>query len=131
MTDVDLDELVAELAAVQDELLATPIDDFARRYELNKRQDELREQVASFDPDAGRSRAELEAELKALRAQVAAIEKQRIDLVKQAGSGGGSRGEMSNLGGVSLNLGIERAQGMPQLLARIGRIEGRLADMTK
>ena len=63
MDDADLDRLVAELGAVQDELLATPADDFARRYELGKRQDELREQVAAFDPDAGRSRAELEAEM--------------------------------------------------------------------
>ena len=125
---VDIDRLVAELGAVQDELLATPTDDFARRFELNKRQDELREQVAAFDPDAGRTRAELEAELRALRAQVEAIEAQRIDLVTQAGAAGDG-GEMGNIGGVALNRGIEQAQGKPQLLARIGRIEGRLAEM--
>ena len=125
---VDIDRLVAELGEVQDELLATPTDDFARRFELNKRQDQLREQVAAFDPDAGRSRAELEAELEALKAQVASIESQRIDLVTQAGFSGTS-GEMGNVGGTALNQGIDQAQGRPQLMARIGRIEGRLAEM--
>ncbi len=126
--EVDIDQLVADLAAVQDQLLATASDDFARRYELNKRQDALREQVASFDPDAGRSRAEMEAEVAALRAQVDAIRKERIDVVKQAGGGSG-RAEMGNLGGVAINQQIEQAQGVPQLLGRIGRLESRLAEM--
>ena len=125
---VDIDRLVAELGAVQDELLATPSDDFARRFELNKRQDELREQVVAFDPDAGRSRAQLEAELEALKAQVASIESQRIDLVQQAGTPSGTT-EMGNLGGLVINQGIDQAQGRPQLMARIGRIEGRLKEM--
>ena len=70
--------------------------------------------------------AELLAELAALRSQMVAIEKQRIDLVAQAGSGGATSSEMGNLGGYKINKGIEDAHGLPRIKARIGVLKNLL-----
>jgi hypothetical protein len=35
---------------------------------------------------------------------------------------------MGNLGGVAINKGIDDAQGLPQIKAKIGQIKGILAD---
>jgi len=99
---VDLFAITKELADIQEQLRALPEDAREERFRLHRRQDELRAIARSVDNpmDAGRSDADLLAELKALRQQMQSIEKQRIDLVMQAGSGGASTGEMGNLGGV-------------------------------
>ncbi len=128
MAEADIEQLgdlVKELAAVQDELLALDDDAFARRHELLKRQDELREQVAGLqvDPDVGRSRADLEAELEALRERLEAIRAQRIDPVVQAGGGDSGWG---NIGASQINRGIVDAQGGEAIKERIAQIEQRL-----
>ncbi len=66
-----LDSINRELAEVVDQMNATPADDFARRHELHKRQDELRELAAKFwvDSDEQRSREDLARELAALAAR--------------------------------------------------------------
>jgi hypothetical protein len=121
-------EIVRLLSEVQDELIALPDDAFAQRWELRKRQDELREQAREFSYPMYEDKFddELLAELRALREQMKWIEKQRIDLVVQAGSGGVSN--MGNLGGVAINKGIDDAQGLPQIKSKIGRIKGILED---
>jgi hypothetical protein len=121
-------EIVRLLSEVQDELIALPDDAFEQRWELRKRQDELREQAREFSYPMYEDKFddELLAELRALREQMKWIEKQRIDLVVQAGSGGVSN--MGNLGGVAINKGIDDAQGLPQIKAKIGQIKGVLAD---
>jgi hypothetical protein len=126
----DLFAITRELADIQQQLIELPDDAFEQRYQLRQRQDELRKIARSADSplDAGRSDAELLAELRALREQMKAIEGQRIDLVGQAGSGGGSSGEMGNLGGVKLNKQIDDAQGLGKVKARIGVIKGNLTD---
>lgn len=124
------EEVTQELADIQRQLLDLPSDAFAERYELQKRQDELRAEVRGdsrvFYED--RSTESLISELAALRSQAAAIEAQRIDLVYQAGSGGSSSGEMGNLGGVQINKGIEDAHGLPQLRSKIGIIKNILGE---
>ncbi len=126
----DPGDLSRKLAEVQDRLLALPDDAFAERWELRKQQDELRQKAASFAValDAERSDEDLLTELRALRQQMKAIEKQRIDLVQQSGSGGATTSEMSSLGGVKLNKGIDDAMGLPKIKARIGVIKGILID---
>jgi hypothetical protein len=123
-------DLIRELADIQARLSELPEDAYAERDELRRRQEELRSIARSGggSMDADRPTPDLLAELASLRAQMRAIERQRIDLVKQAGSGGPSSGEMGNLGGVQINKGIDDAQGLPHIKARIGVIKGVLSD---
>ena len=126
----DVGDLTAKLAEIQRQLLALPDDAFAERYELRKRQDELRLEAKKYaaDLDKERDTDDLLAELKSLRERMRSIEGQRIDLVMQAGSGGASSSEMGNLGGVAINRGIDEAMGLPAIKARIGLIKGILTD---
>jgi hypothetical protein len=121
-------DIARQLARIQDELIALPDDAFAERWELRKQQDELRERAREFSYAMYEDKFddELLDELRALRDHMKSIEKQRIDLVVQAGSGGVSM--MGNLGGVQINKGIDDAQGLPQIKAKIGRIKGILTD---
>jgi hypothetical protein len=127
---VDLLAISRELADIQKQLMDLPEGAGEERYRLLQRQDELRSIARSVpNPmDQGRSDAELLSELKALRQQMTSIEKQRIDLVMQAGSGGAATGEMGNLGGVKINKAIDEAQGLDGIKARIGVIKGTLTD---
>lgn len=122
-------EVTARLAEVQLRLLDLPDDAFAEKYQLIKEQARLRAEAANFAEaiDSERSNEELLRELGALRSRMQSIEKQRIDLVMQAG-GGSLTGEMGNLGGVQINKGIDDAFGLPKIKARIGSIKGTLSD---
>lgn len=126
----DIGDLAAQLADVQRQLLDLPDDAFAERFELKKRQDTLRLQARAHaqDLDKQRSTEDLLAELSGLRSQMLHIEGQRIDLVRQAGSGGAVSSEMGNLGGVQINKGIDDAMGLPKIKARLGLIKGILID---
>ena len=126
----DATDIITKLADVQDRLLALPADAFAEKFELLGEQDELRDEAAGFaaDIDSDRSDDDLLRELDGLRRQMKHIEKQRIDLVFQAGSGGASTSEMGNLGGVKINKGIDDALGLPKIKARIGILKGTLSD---
>ncbi len=125
----DPTDLNRKLAAIQDRLIALPDDAFAQRWELRKEQDELREQAREFAcaMDEDKFDDELLSELRALRDQMKVIERQRIDLVGQAG-GGSMSGEMGNLGAVKLNRSIDIAMGLPAIKARIGVIKGVLMN---
>lgn len=124
------EDITRQLADVQQRLLDLPEDAFEERYELRKQQDELRSIARSGDNpmDQGRSDDELLAELASLRDRMKYIEKQRIDLVQQAGSGGASTSEMGNLGGVQINKGIDDAMGLGGIKSRIGVLKGILQD---
>jgi hypothetical protein len=122
-------EVTAQLADVQMRLLDLPDDAFAEKYRLIEEQSRLRAEAAKFAEmiDSERSDDDLLRELGALRSRMQSIEKQRIDLVMQAG-GGSLTGEMGNLGGVQINKGIDDAFGLPRIKARIGIIKGTLSD---
>ena len=128
MTDVDLDQALRELSELQDRLNALPSDAFAERYELRWRQDELRDQMASFrvDFNAERSTDELLSELSGLRSRLTVIEDQRIDMVSQAGGSGAMTGAMTPEEG--LNRKMDEAAGAGEIRTRIGRIKGILID---
>lgn len=127
---MDVTAITRELAEIQDRLLELPDDAFAERVELRRRQDELRglARAAGDTMDLGRPTSDLLGELGALRARMREIERQRIDLVKQAGSGGATSAEMGNLGGVRINRAIDEAHGLDGIKARIGIIKGVLTD---
>ena len=122
------EDVTRELADIQRQLLDLPSDAFAERFELQKRQDELRAEVRGdgrvFYED--RSTESLLSELAALRTQMVAVEDQRIDLVTQAGTGGVSN--MGNLGGVEINKGIDDAHGLPEIKGKIGMIKNILEE---
>lgn len=125
----DVDGLIRELGEIQKQLAELPEDANDERFKLRQRQDELRALArGGGDMDKDRPTSEMLYELDALRAQMKSIERQRIDLVQQAGSGGATSGEMGNLGGVKINKGIDDAMGLPKIKARIGRIKGILTD---
>ena len=122
-------DIVKQLSEVQDRLNALPDDAFAERWELRTLQGELREKARAFayEQDEDKFDEDLLDELRALRERMKAIERQRIDLVSQAG-GGSMSGEMGNLGGVKLNRSMDEASGLPKIKARIGAIKGVLID---
>jgi hypothetical protein len=129
-SEVDAFDVVRQLADVQDRLIALPDDAFAERWELRKQQDDLRKKAAEFAyaMDEDKFDEDLLLELAALRERMKAIEKQRIDLVGQSGSGGAASGEMSSLGAVKLNKAMDDASGLPAVKARIGVIKGVLIN---
>ena len=93
--------------------------------------DELRDLAAGFvdDWDDQRPSDDLISELRGLRSQRAEIEKQKINLVSQAGGGGApGEGGMAGLGGVQINTAISDAQGLGSIQARIDRIASILED---
>lgn len=122
-------DILAQLVAVNDALWALPDDAFSEKFKLLKERDRLREEASKYavDLDAQRSDADLLAELSGLRSQLKELEKQKIDVVMQAGGGSGT-GEMGNLGGVSLNAQVMDAGGGGRIQNRIGIIKGILAD---
>jgi hypothetical protein len=125
-----LSELTRELADLDEQIWALPDDAFAEKHELLKKRDVLRERAAehAVDADKERSAAELLSELSGLRSQLGQIEGQKIDLVTQAGGGAPGMGNMTNLGGVSLNAQMMEASGAGRIQARIGVIKGVLTD---
>lgn len=128
MAEADLDEALKELSDVQNRLNTLPDDAFAERYELRRRQDELRDQMASFrvDFDAERSTEDLLTGFSGLRSGMAAIEGQRIDLVSQAGGRGWLTGAMTPEEG--LNRKMDEAVGAEEIQTRTGHVKGILID---
>lgn len=122
-------DIVARLVAVNDAIWALPEGAFSEKHRLLKQRDQLREEAAQFavDMDAQRPDKDLLAELSGLRSQFKEMEKQKIDLVSQAG-GGSDTGEMGNLGGIALNARMMEANGANRIQARIGLIKGILTD---
>ncbi len=125
---MELSNLVRRLAEIQDELLALPNDEFAKRHELLQERDALRQEAAAHagELDAGRSDEELLAELGSLRSQLKQLSRQKINLVSQAGESGS--GEMGNVGAFDINARMMKAGGAEQIRARIGRITGLLTE---
>ena len=130
----ELDAINRELGEVVDALNATPDDDFARRHELHKRQDELRELAAKFwvDADAQRPIEDLARELTALEAQRDSIMESGIDLVTQAGGGSQTGGSYTSAGEAALSRGVKEAAGLGNIESRISKLrqllEARAAD---
>lgn len=128
---MNVDEVRSELADIQRRLLDLADDDFAGKHRLLTRRDELRALAAEHrrDTDAERSDPELLSELAARRQQLAAIERQRIDVVIQHGAGShGTAAGGDGWGAVQLNQAMDQAQDVAGIQARIGRLKAILTD---
>ena len=127
----EFDQALMRLSQVVDELTWVPIDDFPARDALVRERDELRNQLADLrghvDPDAARSTDDLARELKALESSAAALQRLKIDPVKQAG-GGSRSGEMGNVGVVGINARISEATGLAAMERRIYRLRSIIED---
>jgi hypothetical protein len=130
MSDQNLDRVTQELADIQRSLIDLPDDAFAERFELQKRQDALREEAAQFrqDWDKQRSDSDLLAELAAMRSRLASIESQKIDLVTQSGFASEAGPGADGLGAIGINIGIGEAHGAGDIQARIGRLKNILEE---
>ena len=95
MSSRGLDEILADLAQIQDSLLATPAEDFATRAALSNRQDDLRS-------EAGRLRDAVGEELSVgqLEAQIAHLESEILNPLstRPSASAGGPSGGMGGGG---------------------------------
>ena len=67
-------------------------------------------------------------ELKALESSAAALQRQKIDVVVQAGGGSPGSGQMGNLGVVELNARMSEATGLAAMERRIQRLRSIIED---
>ena len=125
-----LDDLLAELAEVQERLLELPADAFEERVELRERRDDLQAEAGRFahDWDRDRPTEDLLAELEALRARLGQLDSRRMNVAAQQGGGTQAGGGGDGWGAVQLNLAVDAASGVGEVHARIGRIKAVLAD---
>lgn len=119
----DLDDVVQQLAEIEDALLALPTDAFAERYDLQVIRDDLREQAATFraNADAGRSDAELVAEHAALIARLDSIVAGGMNVMAQGMGGPDAAGVSAVEAGI--NQRIQSAQGADQVRSRLASVE--------
>jgi hypothetical protein len=125
-----LDDITRDLAQVTDDLLALSAEDYARRYELLTRQDELREEASEYHIDLDAQRPVVD-----IRAELAETTKQRnAEAARLAG-----RNMMSGPGGTGMSAGAVSAAMVESVLkananspivslnARIALLEAALA----
>jgi chromosome segregation ATPase len=120
-----LDRITRELAEVQDRLLALGREHWAERYELQKRQDELRDEAAEHrtSRDGGRSTEDLQDELDELRHRVKQLVVARTGYILDMGDAAGTAAaEVAKL--VSQSRG---ATDLDRMVVRISEIEAELA----
>ena len=124
-----LEELNRELVEVQDALLALDDDEFAEKYRLQVRRDELRDKTAALrvDFDLDRTDEALLQELAARRTQLDAINDSRFEFVAMSGGGTGQAGASGVSGMGDINHRIADAQGVGEINARIARLEAILS----
>ena len=123
----ELDRITRELAEVQDQLLALEEGDFAERFRLQSRQDELREAAGELatDWDADRPTEEIEAELAGHRARLEELVESRSGYA--IGKGGSNQGPGSAAMG-KLAHQSKQAAGLGQITARISHLEDLLKE---
>lgn len=116
----DFDRILAELASITDRLTETI--DAVERITLMDRRDELRRGARELVPV---SRRELELELERLVGEWDALQRQRIDVVKQA-SDLAAVGFTSDA--VRLNQQIDEAAGRNELEQKIADLRSRITE---
>jgi hypothetical protein len=117
----NLDQVREELAAIHDELLGLPVDDFDRRAELKSRQNELRQLSAKLVEGLPLHDA---ATLKAAYERLHSVRDHLIEERLGASSSGGD----SVWGGISvaLNRAIDEGVGTAEIERRLKEILGQL-----
>jgi len=118
-----LDQILAELASIRGRLEEAVDADV--RLDLQERREELHREARDAAPNP---RAELEQQLDRLDKAWDRLQKQRIDVVKQAGDlAAGNFGFTADA--VRLNQQIDRASGREELERRIRELKAKLAAM--
>lgn len=114
-----LDQVRHELAAIHDELLSLPVDDFSRRSALKERQNELRQKSRELAEGLPMHDAE------ALKKAFKRLEKVRDRLLNErlsvAGEGVGAAG-IDNVFISAVNRAIEAGLGLDEVEARLAEI---------
>lgn len=126
-----LDEVLADLAAVQDEMLATATDDFATRAALSNRQDALRQEatVARVSAPGDLSRPDLEQQIEHLEDEIL----RHLDTRPSASAGGPSGGYSG--GGIDpdklheMHRKMAASFGLDTKKEQLRRLKNRLADL--
>lgn len=123
MTVLDLDQILAELASIREQLLEAV--DAAERVDLLERRRELRRAARESSPTPT---GELEEQLARLVQAWDRLQKMRIDVVKQAGDlAAGNFGFTSDA--VRLNQQIDKAAGRDALEDQIRELRARIAAL--
>lgn len=123
-----LDEIRAELAGIQEQLLALPDDAFGERSRLVERQHELRAEAEGLRDELPETRAALVDELERLRARYDEIMRQRLN-VAAAGAGDEAQGGVASAQEVAFRM--DEATGRRDLERRIVRLRARLAELSE
>ncbi len=125
-----LSELLAELSVVQDELIATAEDDFERRMELHRRQDELRAKAREL----GTTAAVGGVDATEIRRQIARLEAERerhisnrlpYTAAAQTGMGGGIDPRHVH----QMHRQMDDAFGLVELDEELARLRHRLTEL--
>ena len=124
-----VEDLVRQLAALQDQLIALPDDAFAERFELVSRQDEMRALAAQHAQgvDIERSTEDLLGELAGLRSQRDALNGEHAGTILHVVKAGAA-GLPDHADTDSVNRRSDPAQDMLRIEGRIGRIGDILID---
>jgi len=128
---VELDDVLAALASVQDQLSTLPADAWEARYRLQMEQDHLRGEAdvirSHHNPHEGRTDEELVAEATALRKRMKTMAARTGGIVTSKGGGNQSPGS-----GAMASLEIQgkqlQAVEIQRLAARVNDIERELAQ---
>ena len=117
-----LDEIIRDLAAVQDALITVDESDATRLGELRLRQTALREEARGYSDDLVDTRpaVQIRAELRAHQAKRDGLAKHRIDLIKQSSSGSGTAPDA--LPEATLNRKLMAAHDVAGIEARIAHL---------
>jgi len=130
MDGLSRDEINRRLDEIQQQLWKLSPDEFAARYALQRERDALRDRVRdTVDADSHRSTEDLESELAARRVALARVHDSMVNSAGMSGGGGESTGSFEGPGdGLKMNTEILAATGAQQLAQRIAKLETILTE---
>lgn len=123
---MELNQRLEEINRIRTQLDELAGDEFAARYELEKQLDELKRDLPSFDKDAGRSREDLETELRERRLQLdRLLHDAGVSLAPMSDGAGGS-GDAAT---VAMRQAALEAGDIDGIRRRIGELESALTKL--
>ena len=123
-------EIAKELAAIDEKLDTLPADAFSERVTLHQRHEDLRARAAHLaeEADDQRSTQDLQIEVQSLQQRLGVIQDEFIDVSEQSGEGNIPGPDSVDRGAAGLNRDVAQAQGAPQLVARIDKLQRIIAS---
>jgi hypothetical protein len=128
--DLTSGEIAKELAEIDEKLDTLPSDDFSERVTLHQRHEDLRARAAHLadDADAQRSTKDLQIEVQSLQQRLGVIQDEFINVPEQSGEGNIPGPDSVDRGAAGLNRDVAEAQGAPQIVARIDKLQRVIAS---